>query len=82
MDQSDYQNKIKDLENEINELRQLIDSFEATMKIGDKKEENKELLEKLSLMLLNKNIDHTFFSESQKEMIRTLFGDYATTTYK
>lgn len=40
------------------------------------------MLEKLSVMLLNKNVSSDFFSENQKALIRSLFGDYATTTYK
>ncbi|CAI2387140.1 unnamed protein product [Moneuplotes crassus] len=82
MDQSDYQKKIRSLEVEIDELRDLVSSFEASVKIGGSQEDAKILLEKLSVMLLYKNVDHTFFSENQKELIRNLFGDYATAIYK
>lgn len=80
--QAEYKNRIQELETEIDELKQLIKSFETKIFKGFDKNSANELLEKLSLMFLNKNIDPNFFSERQKTLIRSLFGDYATTTYK
>lgn len=82
MNKEDYQIRIKELESEIGELKLLITSFETSFKSKSNPGDTKELLEKLSVMLLNKNVDSSFFSEKQKELIRSLFGDYATTTYK
>lgn len=82
MNKEDYQLRINELETEIGELKLLINSFESSFKCNSKPGDAKELLEKLSVMLLNKNVDSSFFSEKQKELIRSLFGDYATTTYK
>ena len=74
--------RIQELEWEIDELKQLIKSFEILSKKNSMPEDTKEVLEKLSVMLLNKNTDPNFFSENQKSLIRSLFGDYATLTYK
>lgn len=74
--------RIQELECEIDELKQLIKSFEIMTKKNSVTDSTKEVLEKLSVMLLNKNTDPNFFSEQQKSLIRSLFGDYATITYK
>lgn len=77
-----YTERIQELECEIDELKQLIKSFEIMTKKNTVPDSTKEVLEKLSVMLLNKNTDPNFFSEQQKSLIRSLFGDYATITYK
>jgi hypothetical protein len=82
MNKEDYQIRIKELMTEVGELKLLIGSFESSIKNKTIPEDTKEVLEKLSIMLLNKNVDSHFFSEKQKSLIKTLFGDYATTTYK
>lgn len=74
--------RINELESEIDELKQLIKSFEMVSKNNSMSDSAKDVLEKLSVMLLHKNTDPDFFSENQKTLIRTLFGDYATHTYK
>ena len=74
--------RIQELEWEIDELKQLIKSFEIVSKKNTIPDSTKDVLEKLSVMLLNKNTDPNFFSEQQKTLIRSLFGDYATITYK
>lgn len=74
--------RITELETEIEELKELIKSFEIMSKKNAMPGDTKDLLEKMSVMLLNKNLDPNFFSESQKEVIRSLFGDYATNMYK
>ena len=74
--------RIQELETEIEELKELIKSFELMSQRNSMADNTKDLLEKLSVMLLNKNTDPNFFSESQKALIRSLFGDYATKTYK
>jgi predicted nucleic acid-binding Zn-ribbon protein len=81
----EYTERIAELETEIEDLKQLIATFESSVseKVTIKNQEtSNELLEKLSVMLLYKNVDDGFFSEKQKILIRSLFGDYATTTYK
>lgn len=81
----EYTERITELEAEIGDLKQLIATFESSVskKMPIKNQETtNELLEKLSVMLLYKNVDDGFFSERQKVLIRSLFGDYATTTYK
>lgn len=80
--QSKHILRISELETEIEELKDLIKSFEMITKKNSVSDSAKDLLEKLSVMLLNKNTDPNFFSESQKEIIRSLFGDYATKIYK
>jgi hypothetical protein len=82
MNKEDYQIRIKELMDEVVELKLLIGNFESSVKNKTKPEDTKEVLEKLSIMLLNKNVDSQFFSEKQKSLIRSLFGDFATTTYK
>ena len=77
-----YTERIQELECEIDELKQLIKSFEIMTKKNTVPDSTKEVLEKLSVMLLNKNTNPNFFSEQQKSLIRSLFGDYATITYK
>ena len=74
--------RIQELEWEIDELKQLIGTFEVVSKKNSMTEDTKEVLEKLSVMFLSKNTDPSYFSESQKSLIRSLFGDYATMTYK
>ena len=77
-----YTERIHELETEIEELKNLIKTFETSMRKNPTQEGTKELLEKLSVMLLYKNVDQNFFSENQKSLIRSLFGDFATSTYK
>ena len=80
--QSKHIVRITELETEIEELKELIKSFELMSKKNSFSENAKDMLEKMSVLLLNKNTDPNFFSETQKEIIRSLFGDYATKTYK
>lgn len=77
-----YTERIQELENEVEEMKNLIKTFETSMRKTPTQDSTKELLEKLSVMLLYKNVDQNFFSESQKSLIRSLFGDFATSTYK
>lgn len=74
--------RITELETEIEELKELIKAFELMSKKNSVSGDAKEVIEKMSVMLLNKNEDPNFFSESQKELIKSLFGDYATKMYK
>lgn len=82
----EYIERTQELESEVIDLRQLVSTFENSLSkkaiLSGNQENTKEMLEKLSVMLLNKNVSSDFFSENQKALIRSLFGDYATTTYK
>ena len=45
-------------------------------------DEIRDIMDKLSVMFITKNSDPNFLTHRQKKFFRSLFGDYATRTYK
>ena len=74
--------KIVSLEYELRIHKDKVNTLTQQYELSKKNDDILSIMDKLSVMFLTKNSDPNFLSPDQQKLIKSLFGDYGSRTYK
>lgn len=75
-------NKVVSLEYELRVQKDMVNSAKQQYELSKKNDEILTIMDKLSVMFLTKSQDSNFLTSEQQKLIKSLFGDYGSRTYK